>query len=101
MAGCFSQHPARDRTETSKHSAANVIEALRQCKSGAPVASVARKFGVSGATLHAWQKKYATLDASSLRRVRQHEAENSKLKNLVVVLSLDNVLLHDRLEQKG
>ncbi|MBX3208439.1 MAG: transposase [Labilithrix sp.] len=84
----------------SKFSEAQVAGALRECASGTPVGQVARKLGVSEQTLHVWKKRYASLDTSDIRRVRQLEEENAKRKGLVADLSLDKVMLQDLLSRK-
>ncbi len=84
----------------SKFSEAQVAAALRECASGTPVGQVARKLGVSEQTLYIWKKKYGSLDTSDVRRVRQLEEENTKLKGLVADLSLDKVMLQDLLSRK-
>ena len=84
----------------SKFSEAQVAAALRECASGTPVGQVARKLGVSEQTLYIWKKKYASLDTADIRKVRQLEEENSKLKRLVADLSLDKVMLQDLISRK-
>ena len=61
---------------------------------------VCRKIGISQATFYAWKKKYAGVGVSELRRMRQLEEENRKLKQLVADLSLDKVMLQDVLRKK-
>lgn len=55
--------------------------------------------GVSEATFYNWKKKYSDLDVSELRRLRQLEEENSKLKQIVADLSLDKQMLQDVLKK--
>jgi putative transposase len=64
----------------SKFSEEQVAYALRQAESGTPVGDVCRQLGVSEATFYAWKKKYAHLGVSELRRLRQLEDENARLK---------------------
>jgi putative transposase len=71
----------------SKHSEAQLAAALRECASGVPVGQVARKVGVSEQTLYPWKKRFASLDLSDIRKLRQLEEENDKLKKLVADLS--------------
>ena len=73
----------------SKFSEEQVAYALRQAESGTPVGDVCRQLGVSEATFYAWKKKYAHLGVSELRRLRQLEDENGRLKRLVADLTLD------------
>ena len=84
----------------SKFTEAQVSAALRECASGTPVGQVARKLGVSEQTLYIWKKKYGSLDTADVRRVRQLEEENTKLKGLVADLSLDKVMLQDLVSRK-
>jgi putative transposase len=64
------------------------------------VAEVCRKMGISDATYYNWKKKYGGLGLSELRRLRQLEEENRKLKQLVADLSLDKVMLQDVIQKK-
>lgn len=84
----------------SKFTEAQVAAALRECASGTPVGQVARKLGVSEQTLYVWKRRYASLDVADIRKVRQLEEENTKLKRLVADLSLDKVMLQDLLSRK-
>ena len=74
--------------------------AIRQAESGTPVGDLCRQLGVSDATFYAWKKKYAHLGVSELRRLRQVEEENSRLKRLVAYLSLDKHMLSEALRQQ-
>ena len=74
--------------------------ALRQAESGTPVAEIVRKMGVSEPTFYRWKKKFAGMGVAELRRLRQLEEENRKLKQLVADLSLDKRMLQDVVEGK-
>ena len=74
--------------------------ALRQAESGTPVEEVIRRLGVSEATFYRWKKKYAGLGVAEVRRLKQLEEENRKLKQLVADLSLDKRMLQDVLSKK-
>lgn len=84
----------------SKFSEEQVAYALRQAESGTPVADVCRQLGVSEATFYLWKKKYAHLGVSELRRIRQLEEENRRLKSLVADLTLDKHMLAEALRKK-
>lgn len=84
----------------SKFSEEQVVYAIRQAESGTPVVDLCRQLGVSEATFYAWKKKYAHLGVSELRRLRQVEEENSRLKRLVADLSLDKHMLSEALRKK-
>ena len=83
----------------SKFSEEQVTYALRQVESGTPVGNVCRQLGVSEATFYVWKKKYAHLGVSELRRLRQLEEENNRLKRLVADLTLDKHILTETLRK--
>lgn len=85
----------------SRFTEEQVVYALRQAESGTPVADVCRQLGVAEATFYAWKKKYAHLGVSELRRLRQLEEENARLKRLVADLSLDKHMLTEALRKKS
>jgi putative transposase len=85
----------------SRFSEEQIATALRQVESGAPVAQVSRRMGVSEATFYLWKKQFADLSTSELREVRQLREENTRLKRLVADLTLDKVMLQDVLGKKG
>ncbi|SHK60222.1 putative transposase [Bradyrhizobium lablabi] len=70
---------------------------MKQAEAGS--AEVCRKAGISEATFYNWRKKYAGLMPSEMKRLRQLEEENSKLKR-IVALSLDKATLQDVLSKK-
>ncbi len=74
--------------------------ALRQAESGTSVEEVCRKLGVSEATFYRWKKQYAGMGVVEIRRLKQPEEENAKLKRLVADLSLDKTMLQDVLRRK-
>lgn len=84
----------------SKFTEEQIAFALRQAETGTSVEEVCRKIGISQATFYAWRKKFAGLGVSELRRLRQLEDENRKLKQLVADLSLDKAMLQDVLAKK-
>ncbi len=79
---------------------AQIAFALRQAESGTPVAEVIRKMGISEVTFYRWKKKYAGLGVAELRRLKQLEDENRRLKRLVADLTLDKQMLQDVLSKK-
>jgi putative transposase len=74
--------------------------ALRQAEGGAPVEEVVRRLGISEPTFYRWKKKYAGLGVSEIRRLKQLEDENKRLKRLVADLVLDKQMLQDVLSKK-
>lgn len=79
----------------SKFTEEQITYALKQAELGTPVAEVCRKMGISDATFYNWRTKYGGLSPSELRRLKQLEEENAKLKRLVADLSLDKAMLQD------
>lgn len=74
--------------------------ALRQAEGGASIREVCRKMGVSEQTFFRWKKKFAGMGVAEVRRLKQLEEENRKLKQLVADLSLDKAMLQDALRGK-
>ena len=83
----------------SKFSEEQIAYALRQVESGTPPADVCRQLGISEATLYVWKKKFAHLGASEMRRMRQLEDENNRLKRLVAELTLDKHILTETIRK--
>ena len=75
--------------------------ALRQAESGVPVVEICRKMEVSEATFYRWKKRFAGMGVAELRRLKQLEDENRKLKQLVADLTLDKHMLQDVLKKSG
>lgn len=69
--------------------------ALRQAEAGAPVGEVCRKMGVSEPTFYRWKKQFAGMGVPEIRRLKQLEEENKRLKQLVADLTLDKTMLQD------
>jgi putative transposase len=84
----------------SRFSEEQIAYALRQAESGTPVGDVCRQVGVSEATFYQGKKKFAHLGVSELRRRRQLEDENGRLKRLVADLTLDKHMLSEALRKK-
>lgn len=68
---------------------------VKQGEEGVPIAEICRKAGISSATYFNWRKKYAGLMPSEMKRLRELEEENSRLKKIVADLSLDREMLQD------
>ena len=73
---------------------------LKQGADGTPVAEICRKAGISQATYFNWKKKYDGLLPSEMRRLKQLEDENGRLRKVVADLSLDKEMLQDALRRK-
>jgi putative transposase len=86
--------------KASKFSEAQIAYILRQAEEGTAIGEVCRKAGISEATFYNWRKKYGGLLPSEMKRLKQLEDENSKLKKLVADLSLDKAMLQDVIKRK-
>jgi putative transposase len=84
----------------SRFSEQQIAFILRQAEAGTTVEEVCRKAGISEATYYVWRKKYGGLMPSEMKRLKQLEEENSKLKKLVADLSLDKEMLQDVIRRK-
>lgn len=74
----------------SKFSESQIISILNEAEAGQPVKEVCRKHGISPATYYKWKAKYGGLGASELKRIKELEAENNKLKRLYADMALEN-----------
>ena len=74
--------------------------ALRQAASGTPISEITRQMGISDVTFYRWKKLYGGLDSQEIRRLKQLEDENIRLKRLVADLTLEKQMLHDVLSKK-
>jgi putative transposase len=77
------------------------IAILREAEAGAKTADVCRRHGVSEQTFFRWKARYGGLEVSDLRRLRQLEDENRRLKRLVADLTLDNQALKELVRKKA
>lgn len=84
----------------SRFTEEQITYALRLADSGQPVVDVCRQIGVSEATFYTWKKKYADLGVSELRRLKQIEDENARLRRIVADLTLDKQILQEVVRKK-
>jgi putative transposase len=90
----------RNRMKASKFSDAQKAFIIKQGEEGTPVAEICRKAGISQATYFNWKKKYAGLLPTEMKRLKQLEDENSRLKKIVADLTLDREMLQDVIRRK-
>ena len=81
--------------KTSRFSEQQIAFVLRQAEEGTAVTEVCRKAGISEATYYVWRKKFGGLMPSEMKRLKQLEEENGKLKRIVADLALDKEMLQD------
>lgn len=77
-----------------------IMTILRAVEAGASAVETCRKFGITETTFYRWKRKYEGLGLAELRRLKQLEEENKKLKQLVADLSLDKSMLQEVLRKK-
>lgn len=77
-----------------------IIGVLKEAGAGAKTADLARRYGISEATIYNWKAKYGGIEVSEAKRLRDLESENAKLKRLLADTMLDNVALKDLLAKK-
>ena len=79
----------------SRFSEEKIIAALKQAEAGVKVSEVVRKLGVAEATFYNWKAKYGGMDASQLRRLKELEGENTRLRKVIADLTIDNSILKE------
>ena len=84
----------------SRFTESQIVAILREGESGVAVAQLARKHGISAATYYHWKSKYAGTGVPELKRLRELEAENAKLKRMYADLALENTAIKDVLSRK-
>lgn len=83
----------------SRFSENQIIKILKQGEGGVDVPAICREHGISKSTYYKWKSKYGGMEASDLKRMRELEAENRRLKAMYAELSLDNHVLKEALEK--
>lgn len=84
----------------SIHSESEMVKAVKELESGVSAEVVAREYGISKATLYQWKSKYSGMDVSQVRRLKELEEENRRLKQMYADLALDNQIQRDVIEKK-
>ena len=84
----------------SRFSEEQIINILKSVEAGQKIIDVCRTHGISEQTYHRWKAKYGGLDVNEVRRLKQLEDENRRLKTVVADLTLDNRMLKDVLAKK-
>ena len=84
----------------SRYTDEQIAFALRQAETGTPVQEVIRKMGIAEQTFYNWKRRYGGLGPGEVRRLKQLEEENRRLKQMVADLSLDKHMLQDVLSRK-
>lgn len=84
----------------NKFTETQILNLLKEFEAGRDVSEISREHGISKATLYNWRKKYSGMEWQELKRLKELEAENARLKKLYADLSLDHAMLKDVLTKK-
>lgn len=84
----------------SKYTESQIIKAIKENENGRSAEDISRELGISKGTFYEWRKKYSGMEVSHLKRLKELEAENRKLKQMYADVSLDNTMLKDVLSKK-
>ena len=84
----------------SRFSENQILKILKEAEAGVPVTDLCRSYGFSKSSFYKWKAKYGGMEASDLRRLRELEDENRRLKQMYADASLDNQMLKDILSKK-
>ena len=85
------------RTQFSEN---QIIKILKEAEAGVPVTDLCRTYGFSKSSFYKWKAKYGGMEASDLRRLRELQEENRRLKQMYAELSLEHQVLKDIVEKK-
>ena len=84
----------------SRFTESQIVGILKEADAGVPVNEIWRKHGISSATYYKWKAKYGGLDVSELKRTKELESENAKLKRMYADLAMENRALKDLIQKK-
>ena len=84
----------------SRYTESQIVKALKEVEGGRNIKDICRDYGISEATYYNWKTKYGGMEASDIKRLKELEDENRRLKQMYADLSLDNKMLKDIVEKK-
>ena len=84
----------------SRYSDNQILKILKQAEAGTPVPELCREYGMSSATFYKWRSKYGGMDASLMKRMKELEAENKRLKKMYAEERLKAEIIQEALEKK-
>ncbi|EDX88451.1 transposase subfamily [Alcanivorax sp. DG881] len=85
----------------SRFTETQIVSILKEVDAGMKVEEICRKHGISNATYYNWKSKYGGMEASDVKKLKELQDENAKLKQMFADLSLENAALKDLFEKKG
>lgn len=86
--------------KTSKFSESQIVSILKQKEAGVKIAEICREHGISAATFYKWRSRYGGMDASLLKRVKELEAENARLKRMYAESQMETAVIKEALTKK-
>ncbi len=84
----------------SRYTETQIVKILKEVEGGRLVKEVCREYGISDATYYNWKSKYGGMEASDVKRLKELEEENRRLKSMFADLSLEHKILKDIVEKK-
>jgi putative transposase len=84
----------------SRYNEAQIIKILKEAEAGVPIEDLCRQYGIARSTYYNWKSKYGGMEVSQLKRLKELEEENRRLKRMYADLSLDHEILKDIIEKK-
>ena len=84
----------------SRYSDSQIMAILKQAEAGTPVPALCREHGMSSALFYKWRSKYGGMDASMIKRLKELEAENARLKKMYADVQLQNEVIKEAIEKK-
>ena len=85
----------------SRFTETQIVSILKEADAGIKVEELCRKHGISSASYYNWKKKYGGMDASEIKRLKELEEENAKLKRMYADMALENTALKDLIVKNG
>ena len=86
--------------QSKTFSESQIVKILKEAEAGRPIKELCREYGMSDTSFYRWRSKYGGMEASDIRRMKELEEENRKLKQMFADLSLENTALKDVIEKK-
>ena len=84
----------------SRFTESQIVAVLKEGEAGVPIAEIVRKHGISRGTYFTWRSKYSGVSVSELKKMKELEAENAKLKRMYAELALEHAAIKDVLSRK-
>lgn len=84
----------------SRYTETQIVKVLKEVETGKLVKEICREYGISDATYYNWKSRYGGMEASDIKRLKELETENQRLKQMYAELSLEHRILKDIIEKK-